>query len=49
VPLAAPGERLDAVEILRRYAGALEEQIRRYPASYFWAYNRWKRPRQPHE
>jgi lauroyl/myristoyl acyltransferase len=23
--------------------GALEEQIRRYPAHYFWAYNRWKR------
>ena len=49
VPLAAPGEQLDAGQILRRYAGALEEQIRRHPAHYFWAYNRWKRPRQPHE
>jgi KDO2-lipid IV(A) lauroyltransferase len=48
VPLSVPGERLDAVEILRRYAGALEEQIRRHPANYFWAYNRWKRPRRPH-
>jgi KDO2-lipid IV(A) lauroyltransferase len=49
VPLAAPGEHLDAGQILRRYVGALEEQVRRYPAGYFWAYNRWKRPRQPHE
>jgi KDO2-lipid IV(A) lauroyltransferase len=43
VPLAAPGELLDADQVLRRYVGALEEQIRRYPAHYFWAYNRWKR------
>lgn len=45
VPLGAPGERLDADRILKSYVQALEEQIRRYPANYFWAYNRWKRPK----
>lgn len=43
VPLAAPGERLDAEEVLRAYVAALERQVREYPARYFWAYNRWKR------
>jgi KDO2-lipid IV(A) lauroyltransferase len=45
VPLGAPGERLDAERILNAYVRELEEQIRRYPAHYFWAYNRWKRPK----
>jgi len=45
VPLAAPGQRLDADQILRAYVAALERQIRTYPAQYFWAYNRWKRAR----
>jgi Kdo2-lipid IVA lauroyltransferase/acyltransferase len=43
VPLAAPGERLDSGQILRAYVRELEKQILRYPAHYFWAYNRWKR------
>jgi KDO2-lipid IV(A) lauroyltransferase len=43
VPLAAPGERLDVEQVLRAYVRELERQIREYPASYFWAYNRWKR------
>jgi KDO2-lipid IV(A) lauroyltransferase len=49
LPLTAPGERPDADRILRAYVSALEEQVRRYPAQYFWAYNRWKRSRIPHE
>jgi KDO2-lipid IV(A) lauroyltransferase len=48
-PLAAPGERLDADGILRAYVRALEQQIQKHPAQYFWAYNRWKRSRPPHE
>lgn len=48
LPLAAPGERLDADGILRAYVRALEGQIHEYPANYFWAYNRWKRGRIPH-
>ena len=47
-PLVRPGERLDADGILRAYVRALEEQIQKYPAQYFWAYNRWKRSRPPH-
>lgn len=49
VPLAAPGERLDADRILKAWVGALEQQVRRYPAHYFWAYNRWKRKKPPDE
>jgi KDO2-lipid IV(A) lauroyltransferase len=49
VPLAAAGEQLDSDGILRAYVRALEEQIRRHPAHYFWAYNRWKRSRGPDE
>jgi KDO2-lipid IV(A) lauroyltransferase len=49
VPLAAPGERLDAEQILRAYVRELERQILRHPALYFWAYNRWKRPKSPDE
>jgi KDO2-lipid IV(A) lauroyltransferase len=45
VPLASPGERLDPEQILRAYVSALERQIREHPAQYFWAYNRWKRPK----
>jgi len=45
VPLGAPGERMDAEQILRAYARALEQSIREHPAMYFWAYNRWKGPR----
>jgi lauroyl/myristoyl acyltransferase len=48
-PLVRPGERPDADGILRAYVRALEQQIRRYPAQYFWAYNRWKRSRPPHD
>ena len=47
VPLAPAGERLDQDQILRAYVSALEQQIRAYPAQYFWAYNRWKRARRP--
>jgi KDO2-lipid IV(A) lauroyltransferase len=47
VPLSPAGERLDQDQILRAYVTALEQQIRAYPAQYFWAYNRWKRPRRP--
>jgi KDO2-lipid IV(A) lauroyltransferase len=45
VPLGAPGERMDANQVLRAYVGALEEAIGAHPARYFWAYNRWKGPR----
>ena len=45
VPLLAPGERVDPDQILRAYVRALEAQVRAHPAQYFWAYNRWKRPR----
>jgi KDO2-lipid IV(A) lauroyltransferase len=45
VPLGAPGERMDADQILRAYVHALEQSIREHPARYFWAYNRWKGPR----
>jgi KDO2-lipid IV(A) lauroyltransferase len=47
-PLAQPGERLDADGILGAYVRALEQQIQRHPAQYFWAYNRWKRSRPMH-
>jgi KDO2-lipid IV(A) lauroyltransferase len=47
--LAPAGERLDQDQILRAYVGALERHIRAYPVEYFWAYNRWKRPRRRHE
>ena len=47
VPLAAPGERLDAEQILRAYVRELEREILQHPALYFWAYNRWKRPKPP--
>jgi KDO2-lipid IV(A) lauroyltransferase len=43
VPLTSGGERPGPDQILRAYVGALEQQVREYPAQYFWAYNRWKR------
>jgi Kdo2-lipid IVA lauroyltransferase/acyltransferase len=49
VPLAVPGERLDAAQILDAYVRALERQIREHPAQYFWAYNRWKRAKPQHD
>jgi KDO2-lipid IV(A) lauroyltransferase len=45
VPLLAPGERPDPERILRAYVNALERKVAAYPAQYFWAYNRWKRPK----
>lgn len=45
VPLGAPGERMEAGQILLAYVQALEQAIHEYPAGYFWAYNRWKGPR----
>lgn len=45
IPLLAPGERPDPDRILRAYVSALEQQVMAYPAQYFWAYNRWKRPK----
>jgi KDO2-lipid IV(A) lauroyltransferase len=49
LPLSAPGERLDAGQILSAYVRELEQLIRQHPAHYFWAYNRWKRKRPPDE
>ncbi|NJD32774.1 MAG: hypothetical protein FIB04_12925 [Gammaproteobacteria bacterium] len=45
VPLLAPGERADADRVQEAYVRAVEDQVRRHPAQYFWAYNRWKRAR----
>lgn len=45
VPLLDPGERPDPDRILRAYVHALEQKVKAYPAQYFWAYNRWKRPK----
>ena len=45
VPLLATGERPDRDRILQAYVNALEQHVRAYPAQYFWAYNRWKRPK----
>ena len=49
VPLAAPGEKPNPDQILRAYVQALEAHLRAHPAQYFWAYNRWKRPRALYE
>jgi KDO2-lipid IV(A) lauroyltransferase len=49
VPLAAPGQRLDAEQILTAYVRTLERQICEHPAQYFWAYNRWKRTKPRHD
>jgi Kdo2-lipid IVA lauroyltransferase/acyltransferase len=45
VPLLAPGERADPQRTLEAYVRAVEASVRREPAWYFWAYNRWKRSR----
>jgi lauroyl/myristoyl acyltransferase len=45
VPLLAAGERADRDRVLQAYVQALEQQVIAYPAQYFWAYNRWKRPK----
>jgi Kdo2-lipid IVA lauroyltransferase/acyltransferase len=45
VPLAGAGARPDAEQLLGAYVRALEQQVAAHPAHYFWAYNRWKRPR----
>jgi KDO2-lipid IV(A) lauroyltransferase len=45
VPLLAPGERPEPDRVLRAYVHALEQKVMAYPAQYFWAYNRWKRPK----
>jgi KDO2-lipid IV(A) lauroyltransferase len=49
VPLVAPGEKPGAEQILKSYVAALEQQVRQYPAQYFWAYNRWKRAKRLYE
>ena len=33
---------LEPGEITRRYAAALERQIRRCPEAYLWSHNRWR-------
>ena len=43
--LVTPGERVDPGQILSAYVKALETHVRAHPEQYFWAYNRWKRPR----
>jgi len=45
VPLLAPGERADPQQTLEAYVRAVESAVRKQPAQYFWAYNRWKRTR----
>ncbi len=45
VPLLAPGERADPQQTLEAYVRAVESAVRKQPARYFWAYNRWKRTR----
>ncbi len=45
VPLLAAGERADPLRSLEAYVRAVESAVRKQPARYFWAYNRWKRTR----
>ena len=45
VPLLAPGECADPQQTLEAYVRAVETAVRKQPARYFWAYNRWKRSR----
>lgn len=49
VPLLAADERPHPDQILRAYVRQLEQQVRAHPVQYFWAYNRWKRPRRLYE
>lgn len=41
-PLNAPGEKLMSGEITERYVRALERDIRRDPAGWWWSHRRWK-------
>ncbi len=41
-PLVAAGEALPEGGMIDRYARRVEEQIRRHPADWLWAYRRWK-------
>ena len=41
-PLHAPGEKLMSGEITERYVRALERDIRRDPAGWWWSHRRWK-------
>ena len=49
MPLLAPGQRAESAQILAAYVRVLEEHVREFPEQYFWAYNRWKRPRRTYE
>ena len=42
VPLNSPGEKLPTGELTARYAAALEQDIRRDPAGWWWGHRRWK-------
>jgi KDO2-lipid IV(A) lauroyltransferase len=41
-PLSAAGEKLTSGELTGRYARALERDIRRDPAGWWWSHRRWK-------
>jgi KDO2-lipid IV(A) lauroyltransferase len=41
-PLNVPGEKLMSGEITERYVRALERDIRRDPAGWWWSHRRWK-------
>jgi KDO2-lipid IV(A) lauroyltransferase len=45
VPLAAPGERLEAGELTRRYAQFVERDVLAAPAEWAWGHRRWKQRR----
>jgi KDO2-lipid IV(A) lauroyltransferase len=49
VPLTGPGERADPERTLEAYVRAVEDAVRSQPAQYFWAYNRWKRPKRVYD
>jgi KDO2-lipid IV(A) lauroyltransferase len=42
VPVAAAGEALEPMEFTRRYAAAVERQIRAVPDYWMWGHRRWK-------
>ncbi|MFO1400740.1 MAG: lysophospholipid acyltransferase family protein [Steroidobacteraceae bacterium] len=42
VPVAAAGEALEPEEFTRRYAAAIERQVRAAPADWMWGHRRWK-------
>ncbi len=41
-PLNEPGEKLASGQLTERYARALERDIRRDPAGWWWSHRRWK-------